>query len=299
MPLTNATPLQQYFINGVMTGFVDLIMPLTSFAYSVNQNGAALNDHVRVPFAISPTSASSAFAYSTGYTGNNGNIQSKDVQLSNLLYQPLQLTDAEMAILPPAVVEKQGQLLGRRLGIDFVSASLVSINTTNYLLSSSFPAASFTSSIAMADLDFRANTQKWPDGLGNRYLIANTTVWQSLLNNNNVNQAFAFGGISAIQNGQIPALFGFQPFKTTVALQPNINGFIASPNALVVAMAYHKPAPQASSILVNSQMLTDEKTGVVLGYREWYDASHATVNKVFDVLGGATVGDANALILIK
>lgn len=295
--MSTVSNLTQYIINGAMTGFVSLIAPLSSFAYPVEVDGLVLNDHVRIPFASAGTS-SLAFSYASGYgTNNNGNIAGKDITLSSLLYQPLQITDAEMKVLSPAVLERQGAILGRKLAVDVISASLASVvSTANYAQSSSYSGSQFATSTALADIDQRANTNNWPDG--ERYLLAGTTLWNGLMQNPQVINAYAFGGPQAVQDGKIPAFFGFQPFKVSFTLPNSDTGFACHPNALAFAMGYNQPADESKG-LVTALKIKDPTTGLVIGYREWYDPNYATVKRTFDCLSGCTVGDSTALLHIK
>ena len=291
--------IQNYFITGAMSGFVTLLQPnINAFSYNVKQDGAALNNVIQVPFA-SANSASNQFNYTTGYVGNNGQIAGKNVTLNTLMYQPWQINDAESKMLTPAVIGKQGAIIGRKLAVDFISASWANvISNANYTVSSSYSAVGFSSSLAVANLDQLANQANWTDGPDNRFLIANTTLWNALLQNTNIANAYAFGGADAVRYGKIPAFFGFSPLKTNVTLPASDNGFICNPNAIVIGMAYHQPQNEAQN-LVTSVRIDDEVSGLVIGYREWYVPALATTQKIVEVLGGSAVGDSTALIHIK
>jgi hypothetical protein len=294
--MATVSNLTQYFTQGAIEGFSDLVAPLTAFSFKAEQEGAVLNDVVRVPFIAANTS-SYAFTYAGGYANNNGQVVGKSVTLNNLLYQKYDLTDAEMQQLSPDAITRQGNVLGRRLAADFISASFANVvSNVNYPTSSSYTSGQFTSSVAIADLDKRANDAKWVDG--ERYLIAGTGLWQNLMNNTNFTNAYAFGGAEAVKEGRLPNIFGFQPFKTTVTLPASDTGFACNSNAMAIVMAYHRPAAEASNI-VESVKMVDEKTGIVLGYRSWYDPTYATTKRVIEVLGGSALVDPNALIHIK
>lgn len=290
--MATVTNLVQYFINGAMKGFTGIVVPLNAFSFSPLQRGAALNDVVRVPFA-SATTASAAFTYAGGYTGNNGGINGKSVTLSTLVYQPLQYTDSELAVLSPEALTLQGEVLGKKLAYDFISSSLANVTTGNFGNASTYPATGFSSSAALVALDDKANGLNWTDG--NRHIVAGTTLWNAMLSNTLVQQSYAFGGSEAVRNGQIPSFFGFTPHKTSI-MTGAVKGFACTPNALVVAMAYHKPADGHNYNTV--QEIRDPASGIILGYREWYDSSKATLNRVIEVLGGTAVGDAAALVTI-
>lgn len=294
--MATANNLTQYFNQGAIQGFSDLVAPLAAFSYAVNQDGATEGDHVRVPFVTCAT-GSVVFNAASGYSGNNGGVYGKDVQLSIHLYQPIELTDADMALLSPEVLTRLGNAAGQRLASDFISASFASVvSTANFSGTSAYSGSQYTASVAIADLDKKANDNKWPDG--QRFIIAGTSLWNSFMNNTNFTNAYALGAASAVQDGKLPSIFGFQPYKTTVSLPNADAGFAANPNAIAVAMAYYAPG-DASKGLVDASKLTDTKTGITIGYRAWYDANAGKTRKVLEVLGGATVADPTALIHIK
>jgi len=294
--MATVSNLDQLFVQGAIEGFVDLVMPITSFSYAVDVNGASLNDAIRVPF-VANASGSSAFTYAAGYSGTSNGVTGKDILLSNLLYQPVSLTDADFAKITPEVVTRLGKQAGARLAADVISASFASVVTAgNYPNSASYTSTAFTSSVALADLDNKANIYKWADG--ERTLIAGTTLWNSLMNNSGVTQAYAFGGSEAIRNGTIPSVFGFKPYKTTVTLPNSDTGFACSTNALLFGMAYHQPKGESNGI-VNAIKATDEKTGLVIGLRSFYDPYKATTVKVIEALFGVAKGADNGLIHIK
>ena len=76
----------------------------------------------------------------------------------------------------------------------------------------------------------------------------------------------------------------------------NLAGFATTPDAVVVGMAYH--VPQGEIPYSTSQQVTDQQTGLTLGYREWGSPELATSKRVIDVLYGKGVGNNAALIRI-
>lgn len=288
--------MTQLFVEGAIEGFTDLVAPITAFSYAVESNGAALNDTVRVPY-VANTSGSSTFTYAAGYTGAGNGVTGKDITLSNLLYQPISLTDADFAQITPEVATRLGRQAGARLASDVLSASFASVVTAgNFALSCSYTSTQWTGAIALADADLQANTYKWPDS--DRYLIAGTSLWSSLLQNTAVNAAYAYGSPEVIKEGRIPSVMGFKPYKVTVTLPNSDKGFIVNPNAILLGMAWHQPQGAANSTVTATRM-TDEKTGLTIGYREWYDPAKATTVRVLDCLFGVAKGSDNALFHIK
>jgi hypothetical protein len=295
--------LTQVFIQGAIEGYVDLIAPLTAFSYNVEQNSATLNDQVIVPFC-SVTSASVAFTYANGYSTSqdNGIVNGKTVTLNNLLYQPIRLTDQDMLKLSPEVVARLGHQAGAKLATDVISASFASVLTlTNFAQTGSADAPQYTSSLnALANLDKLANDKKWPDG--NRFIVAGTQLWSNVMSNTSVNQFINYGDPSVVKNAKLPSIMGFTPFKVTVPLTSyqtgSCAGFAATPNAMVFAQGYHAPGPDASNI-VEAIKAVDDRTGLVIGYRRFYDPYKATTVQIIESLSGVAVADPNALVHIR
>ncbi len=288
--------LAQYFTQDGVESFQDLLAPIASFARGINVAGATKDDNIRVPFYSCGT-GSAAFTYSGGYSGTNTTANGKNIQLSSHVYQPIQLTDADVALLAnsPDAAKRMINNAVRRLASDIVSASFASVVTqANFGNSGSYTSTNFTSStIALADLDNYANTKKWTD----RQLIAGTTLWNCLMQNSVVTNAANFGSSEVVQKGSLTSVYGFTPYKTTVALPNGDTGFAVNSNAIALGFAYHKPAE--NNIYQVAQPLIDGPTGIPLGYRQWYDAAHATTNIIIDCLTGAAAIDSTALYHIK
>jgi hypothetical protein len=294
--MATVSNLNKYLTQGAIEGFSELIAPLTAFSYVVKPGASALNDVVRVPFAQN-TSASNAFSYATGYAADGNTVTGKSVTLDNLMYQRISMTDSELSLLNPESIIRVGRQAGNRLASDFISASFASCLTqANFGNSGSLVAGNYTSSVALAALDKAANDLKWPDG--ERTLIAGTTLWQALMNNSSVVSAQNFGSAGPIQQGKLNSVLGFVPYKVTIALPNSATGFACNPNGLLIANAYHAPTDGGTQYIDASQIV-DEKTGLTIGFRQFYDPTLATSYRVFDVLGGCGVGNSNAVYWIK
>ena len=77
----------------------------------------------------------------------------------------------------------------------------------------------------------------------------------------------------------------------------DLKGFYCHPSALAVAMRYLEPINTQEYIAANR--LTDEDSGIVLGYREFYSPDTGTQTAVLEAVFGKTVGIAENLIRVK
>lgn len=293
--MASVTGLVNYFIKGAVEGFSRKIAPVTAFAYAVEENAAGLNDVVRVPF-VANASGSSTFVEGTGFTATSANgVTGKAVTLDTLMYQPIWLTDGDLLRLNAESIQKLGSVAGGRLASDFLSASLAATVTVgNFPNSSSYSSGQFTASVAALTLMKTCDDLHWPDD--GRALVIPTDVYFNLLSNTAISSAEQYGNASAIQRGELPQIFGMTPYKTTTSIPGK--GFVAHPSALAFAFAPFKPADEGENV-VESIVAKDEKSGMVLTLRSWYDPTLACVKRTLCVLGGAVAVNSNAMVRIS
>jgi hypothetical protein len=296
--MATVSNLNQYLTEGAIQGFTSLIMPVTSFGYVVKPGLCALNDTVRVPFAQN-TSASYDFAYGTGYASDGNTVTGKTITMGSIKYQKITLTDSDLVLLNQQALTNIGFQAGQALASDVISASLASVVTqANFPNSGSNSSVSnFTSSLnAVAALVKTVSDYKWP--VGQRSLICGTQLYANLLANSGITVAQNFGSTGPVQQGMLSTVLGFTPYLTSLTLPNSDAGFAVNPNAILFGNAYHAPQDFGSQYSAVNQ-LTDDKTGLTIGFRQYYDPSKATNVRVFDCLFGAGVGDSTALYHIK
>lgn len=288
--------LNRYLTMGAIEGFAQYVAPLSAFSFVVKPGASALNDVVRVPFAQN-VSASSVFNYTTGYNVEGNTIVGKSVTMDKLLFQKITLTDSDLSVLNEDALSRVGHQAGMQLAADFMSASFASVITeANFPTSGSNTSANYSSSAALVALDKLANDLKWPDG--ERSIIATSGLWANFLGNTNFNLAYALGDSSVVKQAKIQEIFGFSPYKVSQVLPNGDTGFAVNPNAILIANGYHSPEA-AGTQYVDAQQLVLEGTGLTIGFRQFYVPLLASSFRVFDVLGGAALGNPNALIHIK
>lgn len=281
---------------GLIEGFVPLVAAASAFSTVVKPGASALNNVVRVPYAQN-TSASAQFSYATGYANESNTINGQQVTMNNLQYQRISLSDSDLSLLNPEALAGIGYQAGARLGADFISASIASVVTSgNFPISASSPGTSFSSSVSWAGLDLAANNLQWPDGA--RSIIAGTTFWNAMLSNPNLVQYYQFGGSGPVQNAKVQEFFGFSPYKVSFGLPNSDTAFAVNPNGILLANGYHAPTDQGSQYISAEQIILPG-TGITIGFRQFYVPLLGTSYRVFDVLGGSGVGNANGVIHIK
>ena len=272
-----------------------MLAPLSAFSYAVKQDGATKGDVLKVPF-VQSVSASAAFDYNTGYSGDHQLITAKDVTLNQHLYQTFNLTDADMARLGEKTVENFGLQAGQRLANDVISASLaIVVNNANFATTASVPATSLSASSALVTLNTQCDNANWDM---QRNLILGPEAYSYLLSNTALNTAYSYGSSDPIQKGVFQNVYGFTPYKVTVSMPNGNKGLVLNPNAILIGMAPHTPATTAKN-LVDAQSITDDKSGLTIGMRNWYDPDKATTRYTLECLFGASVGNPSALFHLK
>jgi hypothetical protein len=292
MPVSN---LNKYLTEGAIEGFASLIAPITALSYVV-KGTSALNDVVRVPYATN-NSASGDFSYGTGYSADYNEVVGKSVTMDKLKFQPIKLTDSDLATLNPEALKAVGNAAGARLAADVISASLAAVVTqANFPNSGSFGASSFTASLGLANLNKVANDYGWLPT--DRTLICNTTAWFNLMQNSAVIQASSFGSSDPVQQGKLSTVIGFNPYVVNIALPNSDQAIALSRNGILFAQGYHA-AQDSGQAYTALEQITDTKSNLTIGFRQYYDAAKATNYRVFDCLFGVGVGAANALYHFK
>jgi hypothetical protein len=304
--MSTVSNLVQYIGKGVVKGYTTIVPPFAiSSRQAVGPGGvpitqAALGDVVRVGLATA-SSASFDFNYSTGYSGNNGNINFVTATLNMCKYQPLTLTDSEILRLgSPEAALAQGEILGRRLAADVYSASLAQIVTAaNFPYSSSYTSTNFTSSmLAPSDLVNNATSRGWPTD--DMYMVADATLFTNLVQNPSIVAASNFSFTEQVAvTGRIKSVLGFKPYATSLTLPNSLHGFACTPNAMAITTVYHQPQVAAQKVIDDAFSIVDEQTGATIGYYAYYTPATRTLTRVYDCLAAASVLDPNAFYGIK
>lgn len=294
--MATVTGLTQYFLEGAIAAFGDKLAPFNAFSYNVNEDGAGLNDVVRVPWVEGNYSGSNAFAYSTGYATANNNIHGMPITLDTMKYSKWDINDSEILQTSPTALTRLGQSIGHRLAADVLADVCAQVTAANYASQSAYSGSSFNTQAVMVNLQQVANELKWPD---ERNLLVNPSLYGTIVSNTSLVN-YAYGSPTVVQDGKLPKYFGFTPYVVTnlpANASEDIVGFACNPDAILVGMAYH--APQSGVAYTAATRITDQATGLVLGYREWPEQAYAKVSRIVDCLFGHAVGNPWALIRIK
>ena len=286
MPVSNVS---KYFLQGVVEAFNYAIAPLSSFSTVTQLAGANLNQYITVPNVRLASTASSTFAHSSGYSGDNTDINGVQVQLTNWNYQPFDWTDSTAALLSPDAQRSQGRSLGNRLAFyvvkDILSTTSSFTNTTQSLGSAWATVAPLTS------LGQTADDAYWPQA-PDRSLLLSPALWWKLASNTTTLIASGYGDASMVKRGFLEDYYGFKIVKTH-CLPSTVRGLAVNPRAIAVGVSI--PTPQAGHNLDEvAQLQNEDGSGLPLQYVRYYDPNKRKMVNIIETLSGKTLLDSTA-----
>ena len=264
-----------------LQAFVAMLTPLNAFSRDFSGLAAQRGNAIYVPRVDAVTSTT----FNQSYTGTGGTINTITVNLDKHRINTVDLTDVQQLNSSAAVIQnmarQQGKSLGKmvlqdiwsQLTIPNFGAAVCTTAATNW---SKTEARRLRKALVSGDVD-----------LSQVSLIVNADVYDALLADTNIVQAYAFGGSEAIRGGRIPQLLGMNVYETNCipSLTTTIGGFAAHPDSIAVAMR------QFSSVVPTSayeafETVTDPESGITMQYRRLYDPNVGKMYASFECLFG-------------
>jgi len=152
----------------------------------------------------------------------------------------------------------------------------------------------------IADLSETADTAQWPTIA--RSLVLTSTYKTPLLKDTTFKQYLSYGSTDPIRKAMIQEAYGFQdmyfvPVLSSYMTASNV-GWINHKSALLCAFAPIMPTPEVRNLLTTYDVAVDPRSGAVLEYRKFGNATTDTTTEVIECSFGAAVGVAAALKLI-
>jgi hypothetical protein len=264
-----------------LQAFVASLTPLRAFSRDFSSQAAQRGNAVYVPRVDAVTSTT----FNQSYTGSGGTINTITVNLDKHRINTVDLTDVQQLNSSAAVItnmaRQQGKSLGRmvlqdiwsQLTIPNFGAAIVTTAASNW---SRTQVRALRKALVESDVDMSMAS-----------LVADVDIYDALLGDSNITQAFQYGGSEAIREGQIPRLFGMDVYQTNVlpSLTTTIGAFIVHPDAMAVAMR------QFSSVVPTSayeafETVTDPESGITMQYRRLYDPNVGKMYASFECLFG-------------
>jgi hypothetical protein len=264
-----------------LQAFVASLTPLNAFSRDFSSLAAQKGNAIYVPRVDGVTSTT----FNQSYTGTGGTINTITVNLDKHRINTVDLTDVQQLNSSAAVITNMARQQGKSL------AKMVLQDIWSQLTIPNFGAAIVTTLAAnWTKTQVRAMRKALMESdvdMSMASLVADVDIYDALLGDSNITQAFQYGGSEAIREGRIPRLFGMNVYETNVlpSLTTTIGAFIVHPDAMAVAMR------QFSSVVPTSayeafETVTDPESGITMQYRRLYDPNVGKMYASFECLFG-------------
>ena len=275
-----------------LEAFTSILAPTQAFSTSFNDEAAQKGKTINI---TTLANTSSAADFDGSYAVQATEYGTTAITLDNHKFVTWNITDTESSQSSAVELQRFGYQKGGDLAKAVYQDILSAVTNASYGAAGFVGAASIFDADDVADLRGSAIAQNLP--IDQCALVLDSTYFTSLLKDNNLNPAMTYGDSDVIRDGRIPSLFGLGYLYESTALPgnaENLVGFLAHPSAMAVAMRYL--APINSKEYISARRLYDETSGMVLGYREFYDASTGTQTAVLEAVYGYSVALGGSII---
>ena len=281
-------------LDSALVALREALLPISSFSTVYNSVPLQGTDKIAVPFFPQATDATSDFNGTYAFNDTNA-INSREITVNKRKYQALSFTSSELARQPYFNPEQLGFLKGRKLAEDILKDILSVVTLSNYGAPVHTGAASTFDSDDMITIKTALDQAKWSKTA--RTMILDNAYEGALLKDAGIKNASAVGTASAIQNGQLPSIAGFNVIGTNLipGNSQNLVGMVALPEAILVAFSPVTPSAGVRNNLTAYETVTDPETGLTIEYRSWGDPDTDTEKSVIEVNYGYAKGHEAAL----
>ena len=281
-------------LDSALVALRESLLPINAFSTVFNSVPLQGTDKISVPFYPLATDATSDFNGTYAFNDTNA-INSREITVNKRKYQALSFTSSELARQPYFNAEQFGFLKGRKLAEDILRDILSVVTLSNFGSPILTSAASAFDSDDLISMKTTLDQAKWAKS--SRTLIIDNAYEGALLKDAGIKNAAAVGTASAIQNGRLPQIAGFDVVGTNLipGNSQNLVGMVALPEAILVAFSPIKPSPGVLNTLTAYETAVDPETGLTIEYRSWADPDTDTEKQVLEVNYGFALGHAAAL----
>ena len=295
--MANTIPagLQNNIISqSALEAFAKKLAPLQAFSSSFNDEAAQKGKTINVT-TLANTSDADDFAAATGYASQNSVYATSQISLTNHKFVTWHVTDTEASQSSAVELERFGYQKGSDLADAVFQNILSEVTVANYGDAAGFTGAASTfDADDVADLRGDMMAENCP--IDQCALVIGNDYYTNLLKDGDISGFFDYGSADIIRDGRIPSLFGIGYIFPTASIptnSENLIGFIAHPSAMAVAMRYLEPTNTQEYI--DTRRLYDEDSGMVLGYREFYDPKLGVQTAALEAVYGFKVAVSGAL----
>lgn len=289
-----ASDLQNNIISqSALEQFTKILAPLSAFSTSFNDEASSRGNKVTI-LNLANTSTATDFSASTGYADTDSTYGETQIELNKHKIVTWNVTDKERSESSAVELERFGYQRGGDLANAVFQDILGSVTSTAFSDSHGVASGSFGVD-DVAKLREEAVNNSLP--IDNTALLLSPAYYGNLIQDSAVASALAYGGNDAIRSGNVPSLFGIPAVYESNSIptnSENLYGMLAHPCSLAVAMRYLEPGN--SQEYISAKKVSDPETGLVMGYREFYDAKMGVHTAVLECVYGVAVGRGEGLI---
>ena len=288
----NANLQNNIISQSALDQFTSILAPTQAFSSSFNDEASQRGKTINI---TTLSNTSSAADFSGTYTAQDTTYGTTTITLSGHKFVTWHVTDTEASQSSAVELQRFGYQKGGDLAKAVYQDMLSAVTNANFGAAGFTGAASTFDADDVADLRGSAVAANLP--VDQCALVLDSTYYTALLKDNNLNPAMTFGDADVIRGGRIPSLFGLGFLFESPAIpgnSENLVGFLAHPSAMAIAMRYLQPVN--SKEYIAARRLYDEDSGMVLGYREYYEPSTGTQTAVLEAVYGYQVALSGSLI---
>ena len=288
----NANLQNNIISQSALEQFTSILAPLQAFSSSFNDEASQRGKTINI---TTLSNTSSATDFSGTYTSQDTTYGTTTISLTGHKFVTWHVTDTEHSQSSAVELQRFGYQKGGDLAKAVYQDILSAVTNVNFGAAGFTGAASTFDGDDVADLRSDAINSSLP--VDQCALVLSNDYYTALLKDSNLQPAANYGDADIIRDGRIPSLFGLGFLFESNAIPANgenLVGFLAHPSAMAVAMRYL--APINSKEYIAARRLYDEESGMVLGYREFYEPSTGTQTAVLEAVYGYTAALSGSLI---
>jgi hypothetical protein len=289
----NANLQNNIISQSALEQFASILAPLNSFSTSFNDDASSRGNKVTI-LNLANTSSATNFNVLSGYASQDTNYAQTQIGLDQHKFVSWHITDKQRSESSSVELERFGYQKGSDLAKAVFQDICGAITNANFA-SKKISLANAYDADDVADMRSLALANNLP--IESCSLVLNNAHFTNLLKDSSVASALNYGSSDAIRGGKVPSLFGIPSVYESNSVPhngENLQGFLAHPCGLAVAMRYLEPTNTQEYI--SARRVSDPDTGMVMGYREFYDAKMGIQTAVLECIYGVAVGRTEGIV---
>jgi hypothetical protein len=272
------------------------LLPLKAFVTDFSDEIKVKGETVTTRFVNAPTVQD----FDTSKDAADQSTVSRTITLDKHRGVSMLFTDKELMFSDVKLVELYIKPAISAMVEDIVSLTLANLTFANFPAETVVAASAFDAD-GVADLSEAMTTAKV--GRDGRSLIIKPTYFSSLVKDNAIQAAFAYGSADAVREHRIPRLHGFDVF--------DYNGTIPDNSETLVGVALRKQAlciaaramqlPPEGTYFGQIQNLVEEVSGLPIQMRLFYDHDEGLKLRLATIFGSkeGVTGNAHRIVTVS